>query len=265
MTMRSLFLKTLYDKRWFILGWSSGLFALVMLLLSFYPAFSAGSTFDDLSKTVPAQFKGLIGDPSLFKTIPGYISQQLFDIRLPLLLMIMAIILGLGLSVNEEEKGVLRTTLALPLSRVRIVLEKWLACVCIMGAIALATVASCYLGLAIINETISAEVIWQLGLLSWIFGSSAAAIPLGLGLATGNRAAAMALSTLATIGSFILSTFGQAVDWLEPFERYSLMHYYDATKVVDSGIPFSDVSVLGGVFFLMLIFACVGFRARDVA
>ena len=215
MMMQSLFLKTLYDKRWFVLGWSLALGVMVVLVLSFYPAFSEGNTFEELSKNVPPQFKEFIGDANQFKTVSGYISQQLFDIRVPLLFMIMAIILGLSLSVGEEEKGTLRTTLALPLSRVRIVVEKWLAATVVMGITALSVIAGIYIGLATINETADAGLIWQLGLLSWLFGISAVAIPLGIGLLTGNRAVTMAVAILATIGSFILSTFGQAVDWLE--------------------------------------------------
>lgn len=263
--MSTLFLKTLYDKRWFVLGWSIALCAMVVLVLSFYPAFSEDNTFEALSKNVPSQFKELVGDADSFKTISGYISQQLFDIRIPLLFMIMAIILGIGLSVGEEEKGTLRTTLVLPISRVRIVAEKWLAATVIMAVTALAVIAGIYIGLAIINEMASMDLIWQLGLLSWLFGISAAAIPLGVGLLTGNRAITMALAILTTIGSFILSTFGQAVDWLEPFEKYSLMHYYDATKIVDGGIPGSDIIVLGGIFIVMFIVASTGFRYRDVA
>ncbi len=262
--MRSLVAKTLYDKRWFMLGWSLALCAMVLLVLSFFPAFSGGNVFEDLSKNIPAQFKGLVGDSDQFKNISNYIAQQLFDTRIALLLMIMAIILGLGLSVNEEEKGTLRSLLVTPLSRVRVVLEKWLATVIIMGAVALAPVVGIYLGLALINETADGGVIWQLGLLSWLFGSTAVAISLGLGLATGSRGFAMSVSITVTIGSFILSTFGKSVEWLEPFERYSLMHYYSASKVVEGGIPVADLVVLGAVFLAMLILACLGLRRRDV-
>lgn len=263
--MSSLLMKTLYDKRWFTLAWSLGLCAMVVLVLGFYPAFSEGNTFEELSKSLPAQFQGLIGDASQFKTIPGYISQQLFDIRLSLLLMIMAIILGAALTIGEEEKGSLRSMMALPLSRVRIVLEKWLAAVIIIGVVALAIIIGIYIGLAVINETAEASLIWQLGLLSWIFGSAAAAIPLGVGLASGNRAVTMAIAISSTIGSFILSTFGSAVSWLQPLEKFSLMRYYDATEVAGTGISLSDISILGGIFITLFLIACVGFRYRDVA
>lgn len=238
--MRSLFLKTLYDKRWFTLGWSLAMGLVILLVLSFYPAFSEGNAFEDLAKSIPPQFKELIGDPSTYKTVPGYISQQIFDIRVPLLFMIMAISLGLSLSIAEEEKEVLRTTLATPLSRGRIVLEKWLAAVVIVGAVSIAGAAGIYFGVEIINESIDFELVWQLSALAWLFGAASVAIPLGLGLATGNKSLTMGISVVATIGSFILSTFEKAVDWLEPFEKYSLMHYYDANQIADSGIARED-------------------------
>jgi hypothetical protein len=99
------------------------------------------------------------------------------------------------------------------------------------------------------------------GLIMVPFGT----IPFAAGLATGKRAAATLVSVLVIIGSFILSTFGQAVDWLGDYEKLSLLHYFPAVDIVKGSINPGDVSVLGGLTLLLLIVAFVRFRTRDVA
>jgi hypothetical protein len=97
-------------------------------------------------------------------------------------------------------------------------------------------------------------------LLAVAFGT----IPFGLGLASGKRAVATAGSILAIIGSFILSTFGQAVDWLGDFEKLSLLHYFPAVDIVKGSIELRDVAVLAVVTLLFLADAVVRFRGRDI-
>src|SRR5665213_218200 len=101
MLPKSLLSKTLYQKRKFTAGWFIGLLAMTILTLSFFPAFkngNLGQTFNNLS---PALQK-VVGDTASFKTIGGYISQQLFALRIPLLTTVLAIVLFNGLTVGEE-------------------------------------------------------------------------------------------------------------------------------------------------------------------
>lgn len=140
--MRSVLIKTLYDRRWFMLGWAIAFAGLTALLVSFFPAMQV-SGLDDLVKNMPPAFKGLIGDLGLLSSFDTYIASQLFDIRLPLIGGIMAIILGLGLSSSEEESGELRTIVALPISRTKITIQKWLAIVIVAGVMALAIAPVC--------------------------------------------------------------------------------------------------------------------------
>ena len=151
--MFNLILKTLRDKRFFILGWALGLMFMGFLMVVFYPSFSRGQV-DQLMDALPEAMRGLVGNLQDWRELPGYIGSQIFDIRLPIFVGILAILLAIGLTVGEEGKGQLRTLLALPISRRKIVLAKWLALVFICLIASLATILGVVIGVLVINETI---------------------------------------------------------------------------------------------------------------
>jgi len=264
--IRSVFLKTLYDKRAFMAGWSAALAGFAALLVIFYPSMHQEGVMDELAKTMPPALQGLIGDLADLSHFDTYIASQLFDIRLPLLAGIMALILGLGLSVSDEERGELRTLLSLPISRTKLFVQRWLAMVTILGVTLTGLLIGLYASMpfvegATIDVSEMLPLVAMTGLMMVTFGT----IPLAIGIATGKRAVASAIGIAVVIGSFILSSFGAAVDWLEPYVKLSLLNYFPAVDIVKSGIDISDVLVLGGITAALLIIAFVLFRRRDVA
>lgn len=264
--MRSVYLKTLYDKRWFIFGWTLGLMALTALMVVFYPAMHQDGSLDALVKNMPPAFQGLVGNLADLNSFDTYLASQLFDIRMPLIAGIMAIILALGLSTAEEERGELRTLLSLPLSRVKLLFEKWLALCTIMAVTVLGVVAAVYsMGPFIDGGTIDLTALLGLVFMTWLIMVVFGTVTLAAGFATGSRAAANTFSILIVIGSFILTTFGQAVDWLQDFDKFSLLHYFPAVDIVKNGINLMDVVVFSLVIIISLAVAVFVFRRRDIA
>ena len=263
--MRTLLTRTLYEKRWFLAGWSVVFAVMTTLVLLFYPSFSEGPAIDELTKTMPQQLRGLIGDPDQYKTIEGFIASQIYDIRMPLLIMIMGLVLSVGLTVREEETGELRTLSAVKLSRTRLLVEKWLAGSLIVIALNLVAAAGTYVGVLALGEPLPHELIWRLMTLSSIFGIVAFSIPFSIGIGSGNRAATMFIGLVVTVGSFLLTTFAKAVDWLKDWEVLSLVHYYDTQSLKSGDFSQADISVLLVVLLAVLTFAIIRFRSRDIA
>ena len=262
--IRSVFSKTLYDRRWFILGWCIAFAALSALLASFYPAMKV-TGLDELVNNMPPAFKGLIGDLTLLESFDTYMASQLFDIRLPLIGGIMSIILGLALSSAEEESGELRTTLALPVSRTKILLQKWLSLVLIAGIMMLGIGVGTYAVLPFIdNATLPWGAFIRLVGLSWLLIVTFGTIPFAAGMITGKRAIAMATGVIVVIGSFILTTFGQAVDWLADYEKFSLLYYFPANDIVRGDVGWWNVLVLSILTVALLIASTLVFRRRDI-
>lgn len=262
--MYNLLTKTLYDKRAFIIGWGLGMAVLGFLMMSFYPAFHQDNGLDQLVHNLPTAFQGLIGNLNNLKELPSYIGSQLFEVRIPIFVSMIAIILTVGLTVGEEEKGQLRMLLAMPMSRIHILLSKWLAVVVISLVTTLAVIIGMLLGLAVIHETLDVAVITRLGLMTWLLTVCLATVVFSVGLATGRRGLTMGIGVLLAAGSFILTTFAKSVEWLQSYEVVSLLHYFPAADIAKTGIDLSDVVVFAVIIIVMLGMSIVLFRRRDV-
>lgn len=261
--MFNLLFKTLRDKRLFILGWSLGLAFLGFLMTSFFTSFSGGEV-DELMKTLPPALQGLVGDLQDWKNLPGYIGTQVFDIRLPIFVSILSILLAVGLTVSEEDKGQLRTLIGLPISRNKIITAKWLGIVTICFAASLATVLGIVVAIPLTGESLDLMVLVRLGVFTWLLVTALATVIFAIGLATGSRAATTGIGIIVTIGSFLLSTFASAVSWLKDYEWISFLYYFPATDIAKG-----EVNWWNGVFYvalivLSLIITYIFFPRRDV-
>jgi putative exporter of polyketide antibiotics len=98
----------------------------------------------------------------------------------------------------------------------------------------------------------------------WLFAICLATIVFAVGMATGKRGPTMAIGVVIAVGSFILTTFAAAVDWLQSYEKISLLHYFPAADIARSGIELRDVAVYAGLICVFIIIGIVGFRRRDI-
>lgn len=265
MMMKSVFLRTLHDRRFFMLGWAIGFMALAALMTSFFPAMRQTGTMDALVESMPPAFKGLVGDLALLNTFSTYLASQLFDIRVPLIAGIMAIILGLGLSVSDEEKGELRTMLSLPISRTKLFIERWLAMVVIVGVTVVGLLAGVYIVMPFIDgASLDPVVVLRLAFMTWLIMVTFGTIPFALGYMTGRRGLANFVAIIAIIGSFLLSTFGPAVDWLEKYEKLSLLHYFPAVDIAKGTLSVADITLYTGITAALFVASLLVFRRRDI-
>lgn len=263
--MNSIFVQTLIERKWFMFGWGVGLAFFAALMVSFYPAMSEQGSLDALVENMPKAFEGLIGDLANLQQFPSYLASQLFDIRLPLIAGIMAIILGQSLSTREEGRGELRTLLAQPIGRTRLLVEKWLALVAVTGVGVVALALGTYAAIPTVEGAeIGFGVFMKLLAMTWLLMIAFGSVAFGVGIATGYKGLATAISILVIMGSFILSTFGPAVDWLGDYEKFSLLHYFPAVDIVASGVAKSDVGTLLATIIGVMAVAVIAFRVRDV-
>ena len=263
--MNTVFLKTLRDKRWFIFGWTLGLAALAALLVVFYPSMRQEGSFDTFMRSMPPMFEGMIGDLANLGEFSTFLASQLFDFRMQIIVGVMAVVLALGLTVGEEEKGQLRTTLSLPISRTSFLLQQWLAVLVIIAVTLLGTAVGILVTQITVNESIALDVLARLLFMSWLTMSTFATITYAAAAATGNRAFATLIGIATLAVSFILSTFSMGVEWLRDYEHFSLFYFFPAVDVVKDGIELKNVAVLVVVAIVLMVVAVIDFRRRDIA
>lgn len=259
--MGNIFLRILYDKRWFTLGWSLSLGFMAVLVIAMYPSLQDG--MESIAASMPRELQGLIGDIASFAHLDTYLSSQLYDIRAPLFFMIMAVVLAQNLSAGAEERGELRTLLSTATSRTSLFLQTCAA----VGVIFIAAVAimSGFLWVTapFINESLDALFVLKLGGLSLLFAMVLFAITYGAGMLSGSRTLVNAIGIGIIISSIVLEA-GRAVDWLEPAQYVSLLHYYDAGKLLTSGLDINHVLVQLALLIGALLLGWLRFRQRDI-
>ncbi len=261
--MFNLLNKTLFEKRFFILGWSLGLGFLGFAMTSFFPSFSGGE-IDGLLESLPPALEGLVGNLQDWKNLPGYIGSQVFDIRLPIFASILSILLAVGITVAEEDKGQLRTLIALPISRRKIIVAKWLSIVIICFIASLAVVAGVEIGVLVIGESLDQMVLVRLGLFTWLLITALATLIFAIGSASGKRALTTGVGIIVAIGSFLLTTFSQSVDWLKNYEWLSFLHYFPAPDIAQGTIEWGNVVFYLVLIIVSLVVAFIFFPRRDV-
>jgi len=183
----------------------------------------------------------------------------------PILFLVFAVGFGAGTVAGEEEQGTLDLLLANPLSRRRVVLEKFGALS--IGIILLAVIywAGLAVGVAIVGEDMNllniAAACFSLALLGMTFGT----LSLAIGCATGKRNLAMAGTGGLAVVTYFLNALAPVIDFLEPFRGVSPFYYYIGGDPLNNGLNAGHAGVLIGLIAVFLGAALLLFERRDLA
>ncbi|HSX23884.1 MAG TPA: ABC transporter permease subunit [Candidatus Saccharimonadales bacterium] len=259
----SVFTKTIYEKRWMMLFWSIGVIGMALLMMAFYHSFSGGG-FDELLKNLPKSFQGLVGNLNELKTVGGYVSQEVFALRIPLLTLIMGIVLFTGLIAGDESEGTLQTLLTQPISRLQLLLEKFLAGLFISFVICASAIAGVMLGTALIHEHMNLVRLFQAVVGVWLLTVACGSIGFMFGAITGKKGLAGSVAGLLTFSFYMITSFAGSVSWLARPEKLSLFHYYNNPGIALYGLKGSNVIVMVGIIAILLVVSAVVFQKRDI-
>ena len=262
--LRSVFAKTLWERRWGIVGWVLGGLALTGFLVALYPVVRDSTGLTELVEQLPEEMLSLMGiDPAFLTTGFGYLQAQMYTLMAPLLILILAIGFGASATAGEEEHGTADLLLTTPTSRRRVVLDKTSAMLVITTIVVLSFVGVLLVG----NVTVDLKLsIWgifgiNLGLilLGMFFGTLAAAI--GAWSGRSNLAVAVA-GTIAAV-AFFIDGMAPLVSWLRGAQRFMPFYWYQVDSPLRNG-PTSWLLLLvaGSLVFTA---AAVGlFRRKDI-
>jgi ABC-2 type transport system permease protein len=179
--LRNLFVKTLRDQRRSLGWWSLGLLAVVAVYVLPYRTYLDSGVLSANTDTPLYQALGYDNSPA------GYLQGALFALLGPLLLVMMAVAAGARAIAGDEEAGTLELLLAHPVSRTRLLLERFgalAAAITLLGLVvwggALAAVSAADMGIG--ADRLAAATL-GLVLLALGFGT----VALAAGAASGRR------------------------------------------------------------------------------
>jgi ABC-2 type transport system permease protein len=264
MELHSIFGRTMREQRRSLVGWIGGIAGFCLIMLSMYPTIRGNTAFSKLIDAYPEPLRKLFNLADYTSGV-GYLSAEVFSFMAPLLISIFAILLGSDLLAGEEERRTIDILMANPVSRRRVVYEKWLALAA--GTLMLSLVLELILGL--IGPLFKLHVGWR-PLSAEILGVSLFALfsgtlALALGAATGSRGLARGVSTAVTVAMYLVSTLAQIVSWLNSVEWTSLWYHALGVDPIRSGFQFWHVGVLILVIGALLLAAVRLFERRDLA
>lgn len=262
--LSNVFLKGLRDRRVSLTWWAVGLLLFIIMQIAFYPSMKDNRGIQEYMDSAPEALVAFTGTTEISSPV-GYLNSQFYFLMFPILLTILAISIGSDALAGEEGRGTLDLLLSTPMTRTRVLLEKYAT---LAMAVALEAVVL-YVGTALSALAVRmdldffklAEATFSLLLLAWGFG----ALALLLGAATGSKGLAIGITAALGLGAYVLNSLGLVVEGLRPWRRLSPVYYYGGNDPLANGLKEAHVLILLALILVFLAGSVICFRRRDLA
>lgn len=262
--LRSVFGKTLRDQRRSLLVWTIAIPAIGVLYAAFWPMMVTPEMKAAI-EAFPPGLLDILGYADI-ATPAGYLGGTTFGLLGPALVVIFGAAMGGSAVAGEEESGRLDLTLAHPVSRWTVTLQRF-------AALAVAMLLPCLvLGLALVALSGPAEL-GEIGAANLVaaslhlavFGIFFGALALGVGAATGRRSIAFAVVAVVAVGGFFGNNVGPMIEGLGWLRDISPFHYYQGGQPLKHGVQLGDLGVLAAAAAVLVGVGGALFDRRDVA
>lgn len=263
--LHSLFTKTLRDERRALMWWAIGVASLSSWTTGWYRTYAkSAAEMAKFFERAPAALKALFGGSLDLGTAVGYLRMEMFSLMAPLLLMIFAIGAGVRAIAGEERAGTLDMLVSTPISRRRIVVEKFASMVASTAAVASALAAALCVGALITSMDVSLVNIVAATTAAAMLAVFVGALALTVGAATGRRGTSIGIATTVAIAGYLVYGLSDSVTALKPWRWAAPFTYYAEADVLSNGINFWHLGVLAGLAVLLCGVAVITFERRDI-
>jgi ABC-2 type transport system permease protein len=263
MRLRSVYVKTIYDRRHGLLWWSIGLGLLSVAVLSVWP--SVRDEYSKLVQNYPEPLLALFGvEKSGVGSATGYLQTELFGLMVPLTLIAYMIAAGSAATAGERDAGTLEFLLAQPVSRTRVLVEKSLG---LGTALAVITVAFALVLIAfarVFAVHVAAPHLLAATLSAFLLAALFGAIALLAGAATGHRPLAAGIASALALAAFLLSSLAALVEGLKRFRPLSPFWWYSGHDPLRHGLEPLHVTLLVAAIVVVTSVAIAVFGRRDL-
>ncbi len=265
--LRNIWLKTLRDQRRSLFWWiTGGAIPIVVYVIVSYPTIRDNPQYDELLQAYPPEMMDLLlAGADSFTSPTGYLQGSLFALIIPIIFLVFAIARGAAAIAGEEERKTLDLLLAHPVSRARVLLEKFGAMVTAILLLGAAFWLMLVIGAGMVEMDIPAGNILaaMIGVinLGLLFGTLA----LAAGALTGNRGLAVGITGAAALGLYMLNGVGMNIEALEEIRKISPFYLYIGNQPLENGLSLGFTAALLGATVVLLLLGLWGFNRRDIA
>ncbi|WP_072686969.1 ABC transporter permease [Rhodococcus marinonascens] len=245
-----------------LIGYALGMAVYTFVIIALYPAFKddAGlNEFTEGNSTMAALF-GISGS---LTSSSGWLNANLYANFLPLVILLLGIGYGASCLAGQDEDGTLGVIAAMPISRRRIVGQKFGA-LCLIGIpVALSTAVLVTLGRGF-ELTVDLGHLAGITLGVLLLGVGFGALAMLVGALTGSRGLALGISSAVAAASYLISSLAPVVDWISPARYASLFYYAVADSQLENGLRVSSAAVLIAVALALFAATVYAFDRLDV-
>jgi len=265
--LRNIALKTIRDRRRSLVWWTVAILVYSLFVAAFWPVLEdQQDEFAQLLEAYPEGLLSIFGVGSIEEmfTPAGFLSTEAFGWLVPLLFSIYGVVIGAQLIAGEEEDNTLDLLMANPLPRTRVVIEKWLGMLALMGALALALFLSVWLAGTIFDLGIPVEHYAAACLHAMLLGLAFASIAFAIGAIGGKRGLILGAVAAFAVAAFLVNSLRELASWLEAVSYVSPFYYYDSNSPLINGVDWLNVLVLLVISAIALGAAYYAFPRRDI-
>lgn len=256
----SVLVRTLGDRRRALVIYAIAIVAVSAMYIGVFPSFQ--DQMEGYAEAMPEGLAAFMGND--FASPAGYLHSTLFTVLGPVLLVAAAVTWAASTIAGEEENRTLPLLLTVPLPRGRLAVQKWIAV--LLGVTALAVV----LFLAVQGMVLAAEMdvptVDILAATAHLHGLAvvAAGLGLGVGAATGRRSLAIGVGAGVVVAGFVLSGVSGMVEGLQPLRWLSPFYWFNGHEPIRNGVHWGSLALLYGVGALTGALGIWRFRGRDL-
>jgi ABC-2 type transport system permease protein len=241
-----------------------GFVLLAALYIGLFPSFEqSGVDFEEYVRNLPEGLQNAFGFE--LGTIEGFLAVELYQFLWLLLFGVYIAYAGGGLVAADVERGRMDLLLAAPVSRTRVVVEKYLSLFVPLVLANLVLPLAVWGGVRLIDESIAAADLFAVHLLSVPYLLVCAGLGLALSVLFDRADIAQRGGIAAVFGLFLVDTASTDTDF-EWLGALSPTRYYDPSEILVEGTY--DVAgaliLLAGALALLLA-STVYFQRRDIS
>ncbi len=266
MMLNNVFLKSLRDERWGMVWWALGLGLLAALIIAIFPSIRGNDELNSLLDTYPENLKAFLGFDELtdITSAVGFLNAELFAFMAPLLFVVHGIGLGSGAIAGEEGRGTLEILLTEPITRGKLVMQKFAAMITATAVLTLALWIALVIGSLAVDMEISAIRLAAATFSLMLLGVTFGALAFTAGCFTGSRSTSVAIVAAVAVVTYFLDAASGIVSYLQAAKWLSPFFYYNAADPLANGLNPAHAAVLLSTTFLLLGAGYFGLRRRDL-
>jgi beta-exotoxin I transport system permease protein len=259
--------RSLLDQRRTLAMWALAFVAIIAMYAAIWPTVKGNTQWRQLFDTLPESYRALFtaGGQIDLSTPSGYLGVELLSFVGPTLIAIYAVVAGSAAIAGEEDRGILELTLSAPVSRTRVLAERFAALLAGITLLMAALAGGLWLFSAIFDMGLGLAAIAACGGALGLFGLFVGSVALAVGAATGRPALARGTAALVAVASYLVNALGQLTDALEPGRPFSPYYLVLGNDPLSNGLAAGRCLAVAAVSVALVAVAALALRRRDLS